>query len=69
MSRKQRIFDFMFTSIIRGILMLLIVFMAIGSDYLGIVPIPIGLIFAIIIIGLYIYSVIDEAILNFNDEK
>lgn len=69
MSRKQRIFDFMFTSIIRGILMLLIVFMAIGSDYLGIVPIPIGLIFAIIIIGLYIYSVINEAILNFNDEK
>lgn len=69
MSRKAMIFDFMFTSIIRGILSCMLAFMGIGLDYLGKVPMPLGSIFTIFIMSLYVYSFIDEAILTFRECK
>lgn len=69
MTRKAMIFDFVFTSIIRGILSCMLAFMGIGLDYLGKLPMPLGLVIAIFIMSFYVYSFIDEAILTFNEYK
>lgn len=47
----------------------MIAFMGIGLDYLGKLPMPLGLVIAIVIMSLYVYSFIDEAILIFRECK